>query len=222
MAVSVPDTARTRFRDGDRFRTIETHMNGWRVRKPTSEQLHRPHRRFARSIPFPASPIVSTDADEPSESTRLARPVDEHDHVRGPDDAAVTLVQYGEFNHPDCVEVYPEIEAIRDRLGDRLRYVYRYFPVAEVHPRAKHAAEAAEAAGAQGAFWEMHDRLYERPDELSDAELVDHADELGLDTDRFAADLKEGAYEARLNEDVKSGAESGAEEPPALSVNGER
>lgn len=158
-----------------------------------------------------------------SEQTQsLERSVDEHDHVRGPEDAAVTLVQYGDFDCPDCAEVYPEIEAVRDRLGDRLRYVYRHFPLTEIHPRAKHAAEAAEAAGSQGKFWEMHDRLYEHPEELSDSELVDHAAALDLDTDRFTAALNESRYEERVREDFESGIDSGVDRAPTFFIDGER
>jgi hypothetical protein len=99
----------------------------------------------------------------------------------------------------------PEIEKVRERLGDRLRYVYRHFPLTQIHPHATHAAEAAEAVGAQGAFWAMHDRLYDHPEALSDEELVSHAAALGLDTDRFAADLAESEHESRVRENFESG-----------------
>jgi formate/nitrite transporter FocA (FNT family)/protein-disulfide isomerase len=152
----------------------------------------------------------------------LTRPVDEHDHTRGPDDAPVTLVQYGDFDCPDCGEVYPEVEAIRERFGDRLRYVYRHFPLTQIHPQAKHAAEAAEAAADQGAFWAMHDRLYEHQEALSDTELVEHAAALDLDTDRFAEELTESTHEGRVREDFESGIESEVHSAPTFFIDGER
>ena len=92
--------------------------------------------------------------------TRLALPVSERDHIRGPAAAPVTLVEYGDYECPYCGQAYPVVEAVRRQLGDTLRFVFRHFPLAQVHPHALHAAEAAEAAGAQGKFWEMHDTLF--------------------------------------------------------------
>ncbi|HEY8237197.1 MAG TPA: thioredoxin domain-containing protein, partial [Gaiellaceae bacterium] len=112
----------------------------------------------------------------------LTLPVDEErDHVQGAVSAAVTLVQYGDYECPYCGEAYPIIKDVQARLGDRLRFVFRNFPISTSHPHAEHAAEAAEAADAQGEFWRMHDLLYERQRRLTDEDLHAYAEELGLD-----------------------------------------
>src|ERR687892_1835059 len=117
----------------------------------------------------------------PSEAVLVA-PVDEQrDHIRGSADAPITLVQYGDFECPYCGQAYPIIKQIAGRMGDRLRFVLRNFPIPTSHPHAQQAAEAAEAADAQGRFWEMHDLLYERQRHLSDEDLRTYADQLGLD-----------------------------------------
>src|SRR6478609_5156920 len=111
-----------------------------------------------------------------SESPSLSLPVSEQrDHVQGPRAAPVTLVEYGDFECPYCGQAYPVVKELLSRQGDRVRLVFRNFPLAEIHPHARHAAEAAEAAGAQGKFWEMHDVLYERQDALEDEDLVAYA-----------------------------------------------
>ena len=98
---------------------------------------------------------------------RLAPPVSDRDHVRGPDDALVTLVEYGDYQCPYCGMAYPIVGALREELGDDLRFAYRHFPITTIHPFAEIAAEAAEAAGAQGRFWEMHDWIFEHQATLS-------------------------------------------------------
>src|SRR5438132_10231680 len=117
----------------------------------------------------------------------LSQPVTARDHAAGSPDAPVTLVEYGDFECPFCGMAYPEIKDIRQRLGDRLRFVYRHFPRPE-HPHARHAAEAAEAAAAQGEqhFWAMQDALFEHQQALEDAQLVRYASDIGLDTGRFS------------------------------------
>ena len=160
--------------------------------------------------------------DRPTHERDLNRPVDEHDHVRGPDDAPVTFVQYGDFECSHCGDVHPVIERLRERLGPRFRYVHRHFPLTDPHPHAKRAAEAAEAAGAQGAFWEMHDRLYEHQDELADDDLKRHAAALDLDTDRFAAELDGHEHVDRVREDFDGGIASGVVGTPTFFIDGER
>jgi Na+:H+ antiporter, NhaA family len=150
----------------------------------------------------------------------LEPPVDPaRDHVRGPADAPVTLVEYGDFQCPYCGDAYPVVQELVERFGERLRFVFRHMPLADLHPRAPAAAEAAEAAAAQGHFWEMHDRLYEHQLELSDAELREHAAAIGLDVERFDRDLNEGIHAARVGEDYASGVRSGTPSTPRFFVN---
>jgi protein-disulfide isomerase len=150
----------------------------------------------------------------------LEPPVDPaRDHLRGPADAPVTLVEYGDFQCPYCGDAYPVVQELVERFGDRLRFVFRHMPLADLHPRAPAAAEAAEAAAAQGRFWEMHDRLYEHQLELSDAELREHAAAVGLDVDRFDRELSEGVHAARVEEDYASGVRSGTPSTPRFFVN---
>ena len=118
--------------------------------------------------------------------------------MRGRADAAVTLVEYGDFQCPYCGEAYPVVRELQERFGDQLRFVFRHMPLPDLHPRAPFAAEAAEAAGAQGRFWEMHDRLFEHQRELGDSDLRAHAEAVGVpDSDRFDAELREGVHTAR-------------------------
>jgi protein-disulfide isomerase len=152
----------------------------------------------------------------------LAVPVSGRDHIRGPADAPITLVEYGDYECPYCGTAYPVIKELQRRLGDRLRVVFRNFPCPEQHPHAQHVAEAAEAAAAQGNFWEMHDTLFEHFFELEDADLVRYAAELGLDVERFERDLAEHRYAPRVREDVTSGLRSGVNRTPTCFINGVR
>jgi formate/nitrite transporter FocA (FNT family) len=152
----------------------------------------------------------------------LTPPIHERDHTKGPDDAPVTLVEYGDYDCPSCGDLYPILRRIQDRLGNRLRFVFRHFPLSEVHPHAQRAAEAAEAAAAQGQFWQMHDHLYEHQDALDEDHLVEYAAELGLDTDQFERELHERTHEQRVNEDIQSGTRSDVSGTPTFFINGER
>src|SRR5688572_21484032 len=104
--------------------------------------------------------------------TRLVPPVNSRDHLLGPDDAPVTLVEYGDYECPYCGIAYPIVESVRRRLGDNTRFVYRHFPLTQIHPHAQHAAEMAEAAGERGKFWEMHDMLFRNQRALDDQDLI--------------------------------------------------
>ncbi|WP_079977716.1 formate/nitrite transporter family protein [Halococcus sediminicola] len=146
----------------------------------------------------------------------------ERDHVRGPDDARLTLVLYGDFGSSECGEIYTVIEEVREQLGSQLQYVYRHFPLTELHPNAKHAAEAAEAAATQERFWEMYDRLYEHQGAIGETDLTEHAKALELDTEQFAADLDDHRHEERVREDFQEGLDRGVNRAPALFINGER
>lgn len=153
----------------------------------------------------------------------LTSPVnEERDHVAGPAAAPVTLVEYGDFECPYCGRAYPIVKSIQDALGDELRFVFRNFPLADMHPHAEHAAEAAESAGAQGSFWEMHDTLFEHQDELDDSSLVAYAEQLGLDAGQLTRDLDDGAWVGRVREDFRSGVRSGVNGTPSFFINGVR
>jgi protein-disulfide isomerase len=153
---------------------------------------------------------------------RLSIPVSDSDHVEGAADAAVTLVQYGDFECPYCGQAYPIVKEIQSRVGSRLRFVFRNFPLVQSHPHAERAAEAAEAAAAQGKFWEMHDLLYQNQRALKDADLVRYAQELGLDADRLRSDLLQEKYRERVRQDFMSGVRSGVNGTPTFFINGVR
>jgi protein-disulfide isomerase len=130
------------------------------------------------------------------------------------------LVMYGDFQCPYCAAAYPIVRQVRERLAGRLLFAFRHFPLRDIHPDAQRAAEASEAAAAQGAFWPMHDRLYESRGRLGAADLAVHAGELGLDLGRFASELEEAAHAARVQRDVDSGEASGVTGTPTFFVNG--
>jgi protein-disulfide isomerase len=152
----------------------------------------------------------------------LTVPVSQRDHVQGSLDAPMTLVEYGDFQCPYCGAAYPIVKDVQRALGDRLAFVFRHFPLVSAHPYALIAAEAAEAAGAQGQFWPMHDRLYEHQDALDPASLVNHAEALHLDLERFVEDLETHRHVPRIREDLASGARSGVNGTPTFFVNGIR
>ena len=146
----------------------------------------------------------------------------EYDHVRGPDDAPVTLVEYGDFECPYCGQAETVIRELLASHGDDIRYVWRHLPLNDVHPTAQLAAEAAEAAAAQGKFWEMYDTLLAHQRELSPRDLIGYARDLGLDVDRFRDELRRREYTQRINEDVASADESGVSGTPTFFINGRR
>ena len=153
----------------------------------------------------------------------LAEDVDPaRDHIRGAADAPVTLVEYGDFECPYCGRAEPAIRELLAQWGDDLRYVFRHLPLSDVHPWAQLAAEAAEAAGAQGKFWEMYDILLAHQGELTPSSLRGYAQQLGLDVERFADELRRRTYAARVSEDVASADASGVSGTPSFFVNGRR
>jgi Na+/H+ antiporter NhaA len=152
----------------------------------------------------------------------LAMPVDpDRDHLRGPADAPVTVVEYGDFECPYCGQAEPVVRELLADFGD-VRYVWRHLPLNDVHPHAQLAAEAAEAAAAQGAFWEMHDLLLDHQGDLRARDLIRHADNLGLDIERFRDDLRRHTGAAWIAEDVESADMSGVSGTPTFFVNGRR
>ena len=144
------------------------------------------------------------------------------DHIRGPDDAPVTLVEYGDFECPYCGRAEPWVRRLLAESGDEIRYVFRHLPLSDVHDHAQLAAEAAEAASAQGRFWEMHDLLFDHQDALTGRDLMRYAEELGLDVDRFRRDLRNHEYAARVARDVESAELSGVAGTPTFFINGQR
>ena len=160
------------------------------------------------------------DAEQTELDLRL--PVSERDHVQGPSNAPVTLVEYGDYECPYCAEAYPIVKEIQRRLGPQLQFVFRHFPVPSVHPHARHAAEAAEAAAAQGKFWDMHGMLFEHQSMLDDDHLAQDAQALGLDTERFKQELTHHVYAHRVDEDTESGRHSRVNGTPTFFINGRR
>ena len=143
------------------------------------------------------------------------------DHIRGPLDAPVTMVEYGDFECPYCGQAEPVVRELLRDFGD-VRYVWRHLPLSDVHPNAQLAAESAEAAANQGAFWEMHDLLFEHQDALSADDLMSYADQLGLDVDRFSEQLREHTGAPEIAEDVDSADLSGVSGTPTFFINGQR
>ena len=160
----------------------------------------------------PAEPLVD-----------LAEPVDpERDHVRGPEDAPVTLIEYGDFQCPYCGQAEPVIRELLAEFRTDLRYVFRHLPLEDVHAYAQRSAEAAEAAGAQGKFWEMHDLLFSRQDALTADDLISYARELDLDVERFTEELRKHKYAHRIAHDVDSADQGGVTGTPTFFANGHR
>ncbi len=153
------------------------------------------------------------------EGERLTKPVTEHDHIRGRMDALMTLVEYGDYECPACGAAYPLTEALVEEFGDDLRFVFRHFPLANIHPHAEHAAEAAEAAGAQRRYWEMHDVLFRNQDALEDEDLVRYAASLGLTLQRFIDEVRNEKFLPKVRDDFRSGVRSGVNGTPTFFVN---
>ena len=152
----------------------------------------------------------------------LTLPVSDRDHAQGPSTADVTLVEYGDYQCPYCLRAHPIILDIQEHMGDRMRLVFRNFPLTTIHPDAQNAAEAAEAAGAQGSFWPMHDHLFEHQSRLDHDSLLSYAADIGLDVPRFKSDLKTRAFAPRVREDFISGVRSGVNGTPTFFINGLR
>lgn len=154
------------------------------------------------------------------EITRLRLPVSiKRDHIQGKPDAPVTLVEYGDYECPYCGQAYPIVKEIQKRLKGQLRFVFRNFPLTQIHPHAQQAAEAAEAAAVQGSFWDMHDILYENQQALDHYHLLEYASALDLSTKRFNNDLFSHVHAKRIHEDFMSGVRSGVNGTPTFFIN---
>lgn len=153
---------------------------------------------------------------------RLRVPVSRNDHAQGPDDAPLELVEYGDYECPYCGQAYHVIKAVQATMGDDLRFIFRNFPLTQIHPNAMNAARAAEAAALQNEFWEMHDTLYENQENLDPQSLLAYAAELRLDLDEFAQDMVSTRVEERILSDLEGGARSGVNGTPTFYINGFR
>ena len=153
------------------------------------------------------------------EKFRLPTPISPSDHVAGPDEAAVTVVKYGDYECPDCQRNHRAIEKMFNELLHRVRFVYRHFPLINTHPHALRAAEAAEAAAAQGKFWEMNRELYLNPNRLSDHDLRRHAERVGLDMKRYDREMDEHAYTEQITKGYYQSVMQGISGTPTIFVN---
>jgi protein-disulfide isomerase len=157
--------------------------------------------------------------------SRLTVPVSDADHAEGPAGAPITLVEYGDYQCPSCGAAYPVVKDLQQQLGKKLRFVFRNFPLENVHEHAMNAALAAEAAGALGgekAFWKMHDTLFENQNALDDADLGSYAADAGVDGNEVMRAVETGAHAERVRADLVGGARSGVNGTPTFFVNGER
>ncbi len=152
---------------------------------------------------------------------QLAVPVTPSDHSLGPHAAPVTLVEYGDFECPSCKQAAPVVRLLLSDFPDRLRFVFRHFPLEEVHPHALNAAQAAECAGGQGKFWPMHDLLFEHQHSLKGNNLRDYAQRLELDMARYTAEMDDTVYLQRVREHERGAAQSGVRATPTFFLNGE-
>lgn len=159
---------------------------------------------------------------DPADSARLLLPIRASDHIINPEDAKYTLVEYGDYECPNCGRLYLILRDLQKEFADRLRVVYRHFPLSGIHPHAQQAAEAAEAASAQGKFWEMHALLFEHQNALDTRDLIRYAGQFNLDIERFRQELKKHIYSERVRGDFIAGVQNGVYSTPGLFMNGVR
>lgn len=152
----------------------------------------------------------------------LKVPVVSDDHSQGPEDAELVLVEYGDYQCPYCGEAYPIVKQVQEHFGDRLRFVFRNFPLGEIHEHAQAAAETAEFAGANGKFWEMHDLLYENQRRMNDRLFENLAEELDLPATALGRALRDGEFGPRVKHDFLGGVRSGVNGTPTFYINGLR
>src|SRR2546422_7287157 len=150
----------------------------------------------------------------------LTVPLGAIDHVLGHPGAPVTVVEYGDFECPNCKQAAPAVKLLLKRFAGRIQFAFRHFPLEEVHPHALHAALAAEAAGAQGKFWPMHDLLFENQAHLKPQHLRGYAERLELDVQRFYYEMEQELYLQRIREEIEDGKRSGVRATPTFFVNG--
>jgi protein-disulfide isomerase len=142
------------------------------------------------------------------------------DHTLGPDHAPVTVVEYGDFECPNCKQAAPAVKLLLERFEEQVRFAFRHFPLTDVHPHALLAAEAAECAGAQGKFWQMHDLLFANQEHLKLKHLHGYAEQIGLDMTRYTAEMDDHVYLQRVREHIDGALRSGVRGTPGFFVNG--
>ena len=152
----------------------------------------------------------------------LRTPVSANDHVQGNVHAAIELVEYGDYQCPHCARAYPIIKRLQAQMGDRMKFIFRNFPLAEIHPQAFIAAVAAEASGKQQKFWEMHDIIFENRDQLEVEYLFAYAARIGLDLEQFKDDIQQDVFAAKVESDFESGVRSGVNGTPTFFINGKK
>jgi protein-disulfide isomerase len=164
-----------------------------------------------------------TNKRKAAENIKLTLPVREsRDHIQGPVNAPITLVEYGDYQCPYCGQAYMIIKEIQERLGSKLRFVFRNFPLTKVRPHAYKAAIAAETAAAQGKFWDMYDYLFKHGQVVTDDNLRRSAAKLGLNVTRFDLEFLDRTYSSHVDEDIQSGKSSGVKSTPTFFINGDR
>ena len=152
----------------------------------------------------------------------LKPPVSNNDHIQGNASAAIELVEYGDYQCPYCGRAYPVIKSIQEKMGDDLKFIFRNFPLQEIHENAVAAAIAAEAAAKQHKFWEFHDLLFEHQNQLSFNNIVKLAEKLKLDLEKFRADIEDAAIQQKVDDDFESGVRSGVNGTPTFFINGKK
>ncbi len=153
---------------------------------------------------------------------QLKPPVNSKDHIQGKNTAPLELVEYGDYQCPHCGHAYPIIKNVQRKLGADLKFVFRNFPLSEMHPDAFNAAVAAEAAGLQQKFWDMHDIIFENQQELDLESLFLYAKTIGLDLERFKSDIQKNMLTAKVEQDFESGVRSGVNGTPSFFINGKK
>ena len=156
-----------------------------------------------------------------TQAFHLTMPETPADHTIGPREALVTVVEYGDFECPHCKQAAPAVKLMLERFSARIRFIWRHFPLEEVHPHALQAAEAAETAGAQGKFWNMHDLLFDNQAHLKANNLRSYAERLELDMERYASEMNDHVYVQRIREHQQSGSQSGVRHTPTFFINRE-
>ncbi len=154
--------------------------------------------------------------------SRLKTEVNAQDHAQGPDDAPVTLVEYGDYECPHCAHAQPVVKKLEEHYGDKLRFVFRHFPLTQIHQNAQAAAEVAEFAASQGKFWEMHGLLFGNQEQLGSDLFPKLTGQLGLDSSRMRQDLESGTFTEKVRSDFTGGIRSGVNGTPTFFIDGNR